>query len=216
MLTSKRFYSLVGTAALLALGSFGLGAGEAQAKPKAGGPAGGGAGGSGGQSIGTCALTDVSLFSTSIGATECQNFTGNDDTKNFQAFGQSWTFLGKDEDGTATLDPDAPGEIKSGEFFLKEDLAKIAEDIVVVLKASTYYAAYRFDDVGSYKQAVTSGKFKLNGVTAGGKAGLSHMSIYYAPRIEEEAPPTIPEPVATLALLAVVGAGYKLRQQEDA
>jgi hypothetical protein len=230
MVLSKQFFSAMGCAALLAIGSLGLSAVEAQAKSgngnapaKTGGGSGGGNGGngSGGQSIGTCSLTDVSLFSSAIGATQCENATGNDSVNNFSAFGQSWNFFGKydvDEKASDKVSVTASGDkdIKTGTWLTDQDLEQLADKIVVVLKAGNFYSSYLFDNLSSYNQAVNSGQFTVNGVTAGGKAALSHVTIYYTPRLKEEKPPTIPEPTAALAFLAVVGAGLKLKEQSKA
>lgn len=208
MLNSK--LSGLALTSMITLGSLGFIADEASAKPNRNA--------GGGQSIGTCSLTDVNLFSDTVIATQCDNFDGNDDTQNFEAFGQTWTFLGKDEDGTVTLNPEDNGEIKSADWFVQDDLKELADSLVVVLKASKYYSAYLFEDLAQYSSAVDNGTLTLDGVTQGGKAGLSHVSLYYAPRQDQpgEEPVTVPEPTAAVGLLAVAGFGFWLKRSQIA
>jgi len=209
MLTSK--FSGVVLASLLAIGSLGMMADAASAKPD-NKPKKENTGG--GQSIGSCSVNDVNLFTGEV-AVDCKNFTGNDDIDGFEAFGQTWTFYGKDEAGegeTVSLDPSGGSEVKSGTWSVDEDLADYAESLVVVLKAANYHSAYLFENLSQYNQAVKTGTFNVAGVTAGGKAGLSHLSIYYAPRVEVPDPPTVPEPVLAIGLLTFAGMSSRLKR----
>jgi hypothetical protein len=197
MLSSK--VSGTALAALVAVGSMGVMADAAFGR---------------GQSIGICSLDDVNLFSRSFGATQCGNFKKNDNIHNFEAFGQTWTFLGKDEDDTIQLTPEGKGEVKRGTWAVQDDLRNFAESLVVVLKASDFYSAYLFEDLAQYNQALKQGTFTVDGVTKNGKAGLSHMSIYYQPRQQQSTPPAaVPEPTMVLSLLAVAGVGARLQQR---
>lgn len=203
-------------ASLVAVASLGIAADDAMARGKGKGKGGGS---SDSPSLGTCNLNDVNLFSPTLGATSCENYGGNDDVNDFQAFGTSWSYFGKyevDEGrsegnfvGLTNPELDGEGEVKGGEWFVEEDLNEIAESFVLVLKAGNYHAAYLFEDLN---ESVTGGTFNVDGVSPKGRAALSHASIYYLPRTDAPEPPKLPEPTAVLALAVFAGASWKLKQ----
>lgn len=197
-------------------------------------------GGKSGYLEGTCSTSDV--FAGGVSASSCGNFTGNDsqvkfvDYLNGKSFSElngfdanldgdfastvnaldgTWSLFGKSDEGGDGL-KNIGEEQQTGNW---EFTAALEAPFVVVLKASSFYSAYLFDDIDS---AITSGTFDVKGVTTDSSkadkfAALSHMSVYsFVPRIKEVEPPTIPEPASIVGLLAVAGLGLRLKKQSQA
>lgn len=220
----KRF-SGIALASAIAIAGLGLTSSDAHAK---GGKKGGG------YLAGTCSTADV--FSGTVSASSCGNFTGNDSQVGFldalndgtlsnlagyssaagfaediRALEGSWSLFGKSDQGGDKVN-DIGGELLSGDWSFTEALT---DPFVVVLKASGYYSAYLFQD---YDEAIQSGYFSVEGTTQSSKgsdkfAALSHLSVYsFAPRVKEVEPVDVPEPAAVLSLLVVAGVGYRFKR----
>ncbi len=142
---------------------------------------------------GTCSVTDVTA--NGADANVCMNFTGNDSNYDdesgsgplpagFENYINSkfsllstidWDLNGKSDSGPDNV-PNFAGGGQSGTWSV---LSPVGAYFIVVLKASTFFAAYLFTS----GTGINGGTFDVRGITTDDKgsdkhAGLSHLSVY--------------------------------------
>lgn len=165
---------------------------------------------------GTCSVTDVT--GNGADANFCLNFAGNDSNYDGDGGGPipagfenyinssfallstiDWDLDGKSDSGPDNVN-DIGGDPQSGNWSV---LIPVDAYFVVVLKASSFFAAYLFTS-GS---GITGGTFDVSGITtddktAGKHAGLSHLSVYTSDFDPSPDPDPIPLPGGIVLLLS--------------
>lgn len=119
-------------------------------------------------------------------------------------FGEGWSFAGDNESGLVTF--------LSGGEGTKAGSAKttLSGAGAIAVKAGNSYALYSVSDLSSFDWS-TEGVQKV-GSKGKNTLGLSHLSVYR--RIEPEAPKKVPEPSMLLGLVAMMGAGARLKKKD--
>jgi len=195
---------------------------SAYAKPKPSAGSGGGGGGGGSFSVTNCA--NGSVIAGGLGFSDCAGtFTGNDTGAGnplltalmgglFEGYSSAegtWSLYGKSDDGNSKLT--AGNGLTSGTWNVSE---AIKGPFVMSLKASTFYSAYLFDNVGSF----TGGTFNTSGVAQksnGSSPALSHGSLFvFTPNAKPST--AVPEPFTILGTTVAAGIGYSLKKRHQA
>jgi hypothetical protein len=173
---------------------------------------------------GTCDVTDVTAAlgtspETFGNATSCLNYSGND--KNYQvspsaagyenyiasdfSVAGDWKLFGATDSGPNTV---TASDLQAGTWSVDPN---VSSPFVVVLKASTYFAAYLFEGLSG----VPGGEFSVEGTTVktsgngAGFADLSHISVYDTT--------VVPLPAAAWLLIGGLGGlGWVSRRRKAA
>lgn len=150
---------------------------------------------------------------TVTGTTTCAGaYTGNDSNQDLNGlFGFDWgsELLKAEEENNfedGALDISGGGNT-SGTWSLAGFDFSAYDELMFVVKGGTTFSAYLWDGV------TTSGTWNTLGIinNGGRNPGISHFAVYGVPG--DEPPTEVPEPLATLGLVAVAGGLLTLRRQ---
>jgi hypothetical protein len=159
----------------------------------------------------TTSLSNVQI--ENINANSCAYYSGNDD--NYSP-GAGYTSLGKSDEENPITGPvnlEGGGSIDlslgvnfpaSGDLLLSWTGGPALMDFAIVLKASTDYITYFFDDyLLTPANSSDSGEYTMSILNNGGQiADLSHLSFWAKGTSPDRPPQEVPEPIS-LALLGV-------------
>ena len=151
---------------------------------------------------------------TVTGTISCEGaFDGNNSNQNLNGlFGFDWgSEVLKAEEDNGFMDGDLDIDFTTGETSGTWDLSGfdfgLYDQLMFVVKGGTTFSAYLWDGVS------TSGTWNTLGIVnkSGNTPGLSHFSVYGV--VGDGDTEDVPEPLATVGLLAIVGGAAVLRRR---